>query len=120
MTEPGLEKVTRKLLRKIIEMREDSGKPEELLHSLEGHLQTSLHPVAPDPEFIRKLRTRLVEPTPPILEKETGIMSLLVILFGLLSGIAVLFLGKRAIVIIAAGVGLMINRWKKKNTPISI
>jgi hypothetical protein len=102
------------------EMRNALREPEERLLSLEGHLQTSLHPVAPNPEFIRKLRRRLVAPNPPVLEKEPHLLSLLVIVFGLLSGVAVLMLGKRAILIIAAGIGLMVNRWKRKNTPISV
>ena len=102
------------------EMRAAQNKPEELLQSLEGHLQTSLHPVAPNPEFISKLRNRLVTPNPPILEREPRLLSLLVIVFGLLSGIAILMLGKRAIVIIAAAIGIMLNRWRKRNTPSSI
>jgi hypothetical protein len=102
------------------EMRASLNKPEELMQSLEGHLQTSLHPVAPNPEFIRKLHGRLVAPNPPILEKEPRLMSLLVIVFGLLSGVAILMLGKRAIVIIVAAIGIMINRWKKRNAPIRV
>ncbi len=88
--------------------------------SLEGHLKTSLHPVNPNPEFVSKLRHRLVSPTPPVLEDEPRLLGLLIILFGLLTGIVILFLGKRAIVIIAAAIGIMIGRWKKKNTPIEI
>lgn len=102
------------------EMRGTLDKPEELLQSLEGHLQTSLHPVAPNPEFISKLRRRLVTSNPPILEKEPGVLSLLVIVFGLLSGVAILMLGKRAIVIIAAAIGIMVNRWKKRTMPFSV
>jgi hypothetical protein len=101
-------------------MRNALEEPEEILQSLEGNLHSSLHPVAPNPEFILKLRRRLVAPTPPILEKEPRLLSLLVIIFGLLSGVAILLVGKRAILVIAAGIGLMVNRWKKKNTPISI
>ncbi len=101
-------------------MRATPDKPEELIQSLEGHLQTSLHPIAPNPEFIRKLHRRLVTPNPPILEKEPRLLSLLVIVFGLFSGVAILMLGKRAIVIIAAAVGIMVNRWKKRNTAIRV
>ena len=98
-------------------MRNDFEGPEEILLSLEGHLQTSLHPVAPNPDFIRKLQKRLVAPEPPILEREPRLLSLLVIAFGLLSGVAILLVGKRALLIIAAGIGLMVSRWKKKNIP---
>jgi hypothetical protein len=116
MTEPG----KRYNKEEKEEMRASQNKPEELLQSLEGHLQTSLHPVAPNPEFISKLRNRLVTPDVLILEKEPRLLSLLVVIFGLLSGIAILMLGKRAIVIIAAGIGIMVSRWRKRNTPISI
>ena len=95
-------------------MRNALEEPEIILQSLEGHLQTSLHPVAPNPEFILKLRRRLVAPNPPILEKEPRLLSLLIIIFGLLSGVAVLVVGKRAILIIAAGIGFIVTRWKKK------
>ena len=93
---------------------------EELLLSVEGHLQTSLHPVAPSPEFISKLKNRLITQTPPVLETESSAMSMLVIAFGLLTGVIILLLGKLAIVILVAGIGFWISRWKKKNIPIQI
>ena len=101
-------------------MRATRGESDEILQSLEGHLQTSLHPVAPNPVFITKLRDRLVMPGPPMLEKESGALGMLLIALGLLTGVAILLLGKRAIVMIAAGIGISISRWKKNNSPVSI
>lgn len=46
---------------------------DDFLLSLEGHLLTSLHPVAPDPRFITTLKRRLVSNDPPILERDEHI-----------------------------------------------
>ena len=86
---------------------------DDFLLSLEGHLLTSLHPVAPDPRFITTLKRRLVSNDPPILERETSILSLLLIALGLLSGVAILLLGKKAILVIIAGIGVIVNQRRK-------
>ncbi len=96
-------------------MRVSKTQPDKLLLSLEGHLQTSLHPVSPDPQFINLLKKRLVTTNPIILEKETSAISMLLIAFGLLTGVTVLLLGWRAVILLLAGIGVLVNRQKKGN-----
>ncbi len=65
------------------------------LAEFELHLQSSLQPVKPDPEFVYTLKRKLVSPDTVVLERESKAFSLLLIAFGLLSGVLLLMVGRR-------------------------
>ena len=44
-------------------------KPTDFISTLESDLQRSLRPVQPNPEFVTRLHTRLVNPTTTLLER---------------------------------------------------
>ena len=95
-------------------MKETQTQYDQSLIDIEGKLQSSLRPIAPRVEFKGKLRDRLLDPTTPILETDTGALGLLFIALGLLAGITILLLGKRVIPILALGIGMIASRWKSK------
>lgn len=89
----------------------------EALANLEGVLQSSFHPVNPNQEFVSKLRRRLVEPPRTVLEKRNGILGLLVVGAGLLTGAVILIFGKRSIAFILIGLLAIILPRLKKEEP---
>jgi hypothetical protein len=95
-------------------MNVTSSQNDHSLIDIEGKLQSSLRPIAPRVEFRGKLRDRLLDPTTPTLETDNGAIGLIVIALGLLAGITILLLGKRAILILGVGFGLIASRWVKK------
>jgi hypothetical protein len=80
----------------------------EVLAYIEGYLQSSLHPIRPNQEFVNKLRHRLVEPAHTTLEANSGAMSLVVVGVGLLCGILVLVFGKRSILFLLPALLLIV------------
>ena len=88
--------------------REQTRLAPEALANIEGFLQSSLHPIRPNQEFVRKLRHRLVEPAHTTLEPNSGAMSLLVVGVGLLCGILVLIFGKRSILFLLPALLLIV------------
>lgn len=87
---------------------------ETRLADIEGFLQSSLHPISPNQEFVSKLRHRLVEPPHTTLEPSSGTMSLLVVGVGLLCGILVLIFGKRSVLfLLPALLLIVIPNYKK-------
>ena len=95
-------------------MRVSDAKIDNLLLSMEGDLQTSLHPVAPDPLFISTLKKRLVTSSTIVLEKDSGALSMLLIALGLCTGVTILLLGWRTVILLIAGIGVLVNRQKGK------
>ncbi len=65
------------------------------LADFELQLQSSLQPVNPDPDFVYTLKRRLISPETVVLERESKAFSLLLIAFGLLSGVLLLMVGRR-------------------------
>jgi hypothetical protein len=88
--------------------REQTRLAPEALENIEGFLQSSLHPVNPDREFVSKLHHRLVEPARTTLEPSSGVMSLLVVVVGLLSGLLVLVFGKRSVLFLLPALLLIV------------
>lgn len=65
------------------------------LADFELQLQSSLQPVNPDPDFVYTLKRRLISPESVVLERQSKAFSLLLIAFGLLSGVLLLMIGRR-------------------------
>jgi|YNPNPStandDraft_1061719.scaffolds.fasta_scaffold00605_22 hypothetical protein len=68
---------------------------EELLNRLERSLDTSLHPVPPDPVFTSTLRYRLVNSPSVVLENASSSIGLLVVAAGLFLGILLVWVLRR-------------------------
>ena len=95
-------------------MKETQAQTEDSLTLIEGKLQSTFHPITPSLEFKGKLRNNLVGSTLPMLETGTSAVGMLLIAMGLLSGVVILILGRRAILPILLGIGMMVSRRKKK------
>lgn len=65
------------------------------LTGLEQQLQGYLHPVNPDPQFIRVLQHRLTSPPSITIESESHLRALLAIGLGLFSGTLLFWLLRR-------------------------
>jgi hypothetical protein len=63
---------------------------------MEQYLLRSLGPIKPDPQFVGKLRTRLITPPNVVLEKRTNYAAALAIIgIGLFGGVLAVWLLKR-------------------------
>lgn len=68
---------------------------EELLYRLERSLDTSLHPVNPDPLFTSQLRYRLVNSPAVVLENASSGIVLLFMAIGLFLGVLLVWALRR-------------------------
>jgi hypothetical protein len=64
----------------------------EFLDSIETELQRSLRPVRPNPDFVHRLQSRLVSPSTTLVEPPSNSLALLIVGFGLLVGLFILWL----------------------------
>ena len=64
----------------------------ELYESLESQLLSSFSPVEPAPQFVYRLRERLLTPAEVTLENRRGILAFVVISLGLASGVFLFWL----------------------------
>jgi hypothetical protein len=64
----------------------------EMIFSLEQELMRSLRPVQPNPEFVTRLQTRLIDPRPTVIEPDSRRIGFIIVLFGLSVGAIVIWL----------------------------
>ncbi|MDZ4158261.1 MAG: hypothetical protein U1B80_00600 [Anaerolineaceae bacterium] len=67
----------------------------DTLTEIENTLQSVLNPVRPDPEFVRRLHTRLTTPAGVVLEKHPASRAFLTALIGFSIGLLMLWLLQR-------------------------
>jgi hypothetical protein len=69
---------------------------DEMMGLLEERLKASLNPIRPDPAFVHRLKYRLVTPPRITIEaRRKPVLLLLLLLFGLLSGITIVWFVRR-------------------------
>jgi hypothetical protein len=78
----------------------------EPILGMESRLQTRLTPVRPDPEFVDRLRKRLISPPDMMLESQSGFLNLFLVLGIVSGGVIVLTLVLRLILFILDGMGV--------------
>jgi hypothetical protein len=67
---------------------------------LENQLRKTFQPMAPNSEFVHRLKKRLVIPSEPILETDSSLLGLPVIILGFLTGLLLLIFRKKIVKIV--------------------
>jgi hypothetical protein len=86
---------------------------DESTFTIENQLRKTFQPMAPNPEFVNRLRKRLVITSQPIIETDSSFYGLLVILLGFISGLILLIFGKQILKIVFEAAGKKISPEKR-------